>query len=103
VEFYTKGEGIHTLTFTALRPVIDTYAVFDGPMEQVRNSKNSLIFRGADSKQIGGVGNWEEYEKYTRKLDWDPKKEIEKNKRRLELLTREGLIPTQALKDILFQ
>lgn len=100
VEFYSKERGLFTLVFTAFKPSIDTYAIFKGPMENLRNSKKSLIFRGADSKQIGGIGNWKEYEKYTKKLNWDPKKEIQKDRNRIDLLAREGVIPRAALGEI---
>jgi hypothetical protein len=58
-----------------------------------------IVFRGADSKQIGGVGNWEEYKKYSKRLDKPSglASEINKNKRRIELLVKEGIIPEDAL------
>lgn len=101
VEFFANDE-VHTLVFHALKPVIDTYAIFDGPMEKIRGNKNSYIFRGADSQQIGGVASWREYEAFGRKMRQNPKNEVAKNERRMELLVAEGLIPSEAYNQIVF-
>lgn len=72
------------------------YAIFSGTVDSAFKRIPSIVFRGADSKQIGGVGNWHEYEKYSKRLD-DPKVlfvEINKNKNRVDLLLDEGIIPT---------
>jgi len=77
-----------------------SYAILSGAVDFNKNSsRTQIVFRGADSKQIGGVGNWNEYQKYSKKLD-SPKgivNEFDKNKRRIDLLVHEGIIPENAL------
>ncbi len=100
VETVVKGE-VHTLVFHSLENVLDSYAVFDGPFERIpvvkSNAKKykTLHFRGADSQQIGGVSHWKQFEQFTSRLRENPAKELEKNKRRVQLMIKEGIIPKE--------
>ncbi len=100
VETVVKGE-VHTLVFHSLENVLDSYAVFDGPFERIpvvkSNAKKykTLHFRGADSQQIGGVSHWKQFEQFTSRLRENPAKELEKNKRRVQLMIKEGIIPEE--------
>ncbi|VVB75083.1 Uncharacterised protein [uncultured archaeon] len=100
VETVVKGE-VHTLVFHSLQNVLDSYAVFEGPFEDVAVVKahaakyKAFHFRGADSQQIGGVSHWKQFEQFTSRLRENPTKEIEKNKRRVQLMIKEGIIPEE--------
>jgi len=99
VETIIKGD-IHTLVFHSLQNVLDSYAIFDGPFEQIpplREHKkyHPAYFRGIDSQQIGGVSHWQQFEKFTKRLSDSPQKEIERNRRRIELMVKEGIIPDE--------
>lgn len=101
VEFAEDGV-VKTLVFDNLRlpqGVSEKYNfnILQGPIEDLFKFKSPLVFRAIDSKQIGGVGDWNEYKKYSAKLSSFSGliKENEKNRRRINLLIKEGLIPKE--------
>ena len=101
VEF-ADGKNVKHLMFDNKGLIDDfSYAILPGAVDSVNNSasRDVVVFRAVDSKQIGGVGNWNEYKKYTNRLDTlnGLVGEINKNKRRIDLLIREGIIPEDAL------
>ena len=58
--------------------------------------ENALYLRGADTRQIGGVKNWEDYEKFIKKFRKHMPNEIKKNQQRMDLMVREGIMPETA-------
>jgi hypothetical protein len=75
------------------------YHIYEGSVDKSIKHSNFVVFRGADTKQIGGVGSWGEYEKYENRLNKEGvmQKEIEKNKRRIQLLIKAGIIPKEVV------
>jgi len=96
VEFSHRG-GVSTLVFTNNLGTSKNHVIFEGPVEASIGAVGSYVFRAVDSKQIGGIGNWEEYERYNKKLRINYLKEVEKNYRRIGLMQREGLMPPSFL------
>ena len=62
--------------------------------------ENALYLRGADTRQIGGVKNWEDYEKFIKKFRRHMPNEIKKNQQRMDLMVREEIMPTEARMQI---
>jgi hypothetical protein len=96
VEF-ASGEKIYTITFETTSASKGGYIILPQSVEENFRGSNPIVFRAADSKQIGGVDNWATYREYTAKLTKNLVKEIDKNQRRINLLVRNGLIPQEAL------
>lgn len=98
VEAVINGQLYTLFFFTHIkgfdRPM-DSYEVFEGPVEKNINHPQALYFRGADIKQIGGVGNYAEFNKFIERIKNNRGKEIEKNRRRVALMEKEGIIPEE--------
>jgi len=106
VEFVEEGR-VKTLVFDSLfvpKGVADrfNYDILSGTINSVFPKNHSFVFRAADSKQIGGVGNWNEYKKYSKRLDTRDGLvgELAKNKRRIDLLIKEGIIPKEVMGEM---
>jgi len=116
VETMIDGK-VHTLLFRSTKPMVlrgkvqkplfsntgstlDSYDIRFGSVNKLFPERGLLILRGADSKQIGGVGKWRELERFVKKLKKNPTAEKEKDKRRLALMLSEGIIPNEAMEQI---
>ena len=95
VETMINGK-VHTLLFHVSGPVIDSYDLREGPANKAFPEKKFYMLRGADSKQIGGIGNWKEFRRYAARFKNNPQVELEKDRRRVALMIREGIIPKEA-------
>ena len=73
--------------------------MYEHPAEKMFPIKTPFIFRGADSKQIGGVGNWKEFLKFAKRVESNPNLQVTKNQARINLLVKEGVIPFSALNE----
>ncbi len=94
---FVSGERVYTLVFGTKPDGRGDYTIIPDAVEQVFKGSNPVVFRATDSKQIGGVDSWATYKAYSRKLNQSFTKEMVKNRRRLDLLIREGIIPQEAL------
>jgi hypothetical protein len=100
VEFANARGKVNTLIFIHSEGVPDSSLVLNFPVEKMFPQKTPYIYRGADSKQIGGVGNWKEFLKFSRSVGANPELQMKKNRARIELLVKEGIIPKEALNDL---
>ncbi len=82
-----------TLAFTNNNSGHQDYVLFEGSANLTIGRGHPLVFRALDSKQIGGVGNWKEFERFEKRLLTNPQEEIAKNHRRMELMHSHGLMP----------
>jgi hypothetical protein len=99
VEFFLQGK-IHTLAFGEKIAEGPYYLISEGSAHKNYASRLSQIFRGADAGHIGGMVNYEKYSKFVMRVEKDPQKQLDKEKRRLELLVKSRIMPKQALEQL---
>jgi len=96
VEFFLGGK-VRTLALgIKLEDRADTYNIYNSPLKDVGLSK---VFRGIESSQIGGASNYKKYKLFAREA-FSTKQHL-KNKRRVELLVKSGVIPEKAYQQIM--
>jgi hypothetical protein len=98
VEFFDGGK-VRTLGFGISADGLDFFKVFNHSADHFFSGvlgNNKHIFRGVEGSQIGGASSYKKLKQFLR----NPLslKELGKDARRIELLVKAGLIPSEAVK-----
>jgi hypothetical protein len=89
------GGKVHTISFNR-----KFGSIHPGSVEETIFHTNSFFYRGADSKQIGGIDSMEKFEKFKKNFAKNLLKNVNKDSSRIKILVENGIIPKEALKQI---